>query len=130
MRFAAATNAFLLPAQLHKSFMQTAQITNITAGTIMDTRHATFGSKPAPTIGLKSTLIMKICVTPPPKLPQPAAVAFAVPTTFGANMREHQNWFVTKVAPAQPMKNLRPTRSNEGHLVLLVLQDASEHLPA
>merc|ERR1719440_916340 len=50
---------------------------------------------------------MKICVTPPPRLPQPAAVAFAVPTTFGANMSEHQNWFVTKVAPAQPMRNRR-----------------------
>ena len=83
-----------------------AQITNMMAGTIMDTRHATFGSKPEPTIGLKSTLIMKICVTPPPRLPHPAAVAFAVPTTFGANMSEHQNWLVTKVAPAQPMKNL------------------------
>src|SRR3954467_12389172 len=26
--------------------------------------------------------------TPPPRLPQPAAVAFAVPTTFGANMTD------------------------------------------
>merc|ERR1719498_1837186 len=51
--------------------------------------------------------MMKICVTPPPRLPQPAAVAFAVPTTFGANISEHQNWFVTKVAPAQPMRNRR-----------------------
>ena len=83
-----------------------AQITNITAGTTMDTRHATFGSNPAPTIRLKSSDIMKICVTPPPRLPSPAAVALAVPTTLGANMSEHQNWLVTKVAPAQPMKNL------------------------
>merc|ERR1719183_1720710 len=58
-------------------------------------------------IGITSTHMMKICVTPPPRLPQPAAVAFAVPTTFGANMSEHQNWFVTKVAPAQPMRNRR-----------------------
>merc|ERR1712227_670998 len=58
---------------------------------------------PAATKGLKSTAIMKICVTPPPKLPQPAAVAFAVPTTLGANISEHQNWFVTNVAPAQPI---------------------------
>ena len=48
---------------------------------------------------------MKICATPPPKLPQPPAVAFAVPTTLGANMSEHQNWFVTNVAPHIPMKN-------------------------
>jgi hypothetical protein len=29
-----------------------------------------------------------ICVTPPPRFPQPAAAAFAVPTTFGANITE------------------------------------------
>ena len=29
-----------------------------------------------------------ICVTPPPRLPQPAAAAFAVPTIFGANITE------------------------------------------
>merc|ERR1719230_1216243 len=58
---------------------------------------------PAATKGLKSTAIMKICVTPPPRLPQPAAVAFAVPTTFGANINEHRNWFVTNVAPAHPI---------------------------
>ena len=50
--------------------------------------------------GLNSTEIIKICVTPPPKFPQPAAVALAVPTTFGENIKEHQNWLVTKVAPA------------------------------
>merc|ERR1712093_527646 len=58
-------------------------------------------------IGFTNAQMMKICVTPPPRLPHPAAVAFAVPTTFGANMSEHQNWFVTKVAPAQPMRNRR-----------------------
>ena len=73
------------------SFMQMAQTTNMTAGTTMETRQATFGSIPEATIGLKSTDIMKIWVTPPPKLPQPAAVALAVPTTLGANISEHQN---------------------------------------
>ena len=29
-----------------------------------------------------------ICVTPPPRFPHPAAAAFAVPTTFGANITE------------------------------------------
>ena len=71
----------------------------------MDTRQAMSAAMPEFTMGLNSTEIMKICVTPPPKLPQPAAVALAVPTTLGENMSEHQNWLVTKVAPAQPMKN-------------------------
>merc|ERR1719183_2145639 len=59
-------------------------------------------------IGITKAQMMKICVTPPPRLPHPAAVAFAVPLTFGANMGEHQNFFVTKVAPAQPTRNRRP----------------------
>ena len=28
------------------------------------------------------------CVTPPPRFPQPAEAAFAVPTMFGANISE------------------------------------------
>jgi hypothetical protein len=66
----------------------------------MATRQAVFAGMPELTIGLNSTEIIKICVTPPPKFPQPAAVALAVPTTFGENIKEHQNWLVTKVAPA------------------------------
>ena len=48
-----------------KSFMEIAQRTNITAGTAMDTRQATFGASPEATIGLNRTDIMKIlgCVT-------------------------------------------------------------------
>ena len=65
----------------------------------MATRQAVFAGMPELTIGLNSTEIIKICVTPPPKFPQPAAVALAVPTTFGENIKEHQNWLVTKVAP-------------------------------
>ena len=42
------------------SFMQMAQITNMIAGTTMETRQATFGSIPEATIGLKSTDIIKI----------------------------------------------------------------------
>jgi hypothetical protein len=80
--------------------MVAAQIRKGTAGTIMATRQAVFAGMPELTIGLNSTEIIKICVTPPPKFPQPAAVALAVPTTFGENIKEHQNWLVTKVAPA------------------------------
>ena len=65
----------------------------------MATRQAVFAGMPELTIGLNSTEIIKICVTQPPKFPQPAAVALAVPTTFGENIKEHQNWLVTKVAP-------------------------------
>ena len=57
----------------------------------MDTRQAMSAAMPDSTMGLNSTEIMKICVTPPPKLPQPAAVALAVPTTLVENMSEHQN---------------------------------------
>ena len=66
----------------------------------MATRQAVFAAIPEFTIGLNSTEIIKIWVTPPPKFPQPAAVALAVPTTFAENIKEHQNWLVTKVAPA------------------------------
>ena len=44
-----------------------------------------------------------ICVTPPPRLPQPAEVALAVPTTFGANMTEVWYCVMTKEAPMTPM---------------------------
>ncbi len=40
---------------------------------------------------------------PPPLLPQPAAVALAVPTTFGANITEVWYWVITKLAPTAPM---------------------------
>ena len=39
--------------------------------------------------------------------PQPAAVALAVPTTLGENIKEHQNWFVTNVAPASEVSEER-----------------------
>ena len=61
-----------------------------TAGTIMATRQAVFAGMPELTFGLNSAEIINICVTPPPKFPQPAAVALAVPTTFGGNIKEHQ----------------------------------------
>ena len=46
-------------------------------------------------------------VAPPPRLPHPAAVAFAVPMTFGANIKEHQNWFVTNLAMPKSMIEVR-----------------------
>merc|ERR1719454_382805 len=88
-------------------FTIVATVKNKNAGTSIARRQDISSSIPYARIGLTKHQTMKICVTPPPRLPQPAAVAFAVPTTFGANMSEHQNWFVTKVAPAQPMRNRR-----------------------
>merc|ERR1712054_432344 len=87
----------------HRVFTNVATVKNKNAGTSIASRQDISSSIPDARIGITKHHMMKICVTPPPRLPQPAAVAFAVPTTFGANMSEHQNWFVTKVAPAQPI---------------------------
>merc|ERR1719199_1041862 len=89
------------------NFTTVATRKNSAAGTSIASRQDKSSLMPMDRIGSTRAHMMKICVTPPPRLPQPAAVAFAVPTTFGANMSEHQNWFVTKVAPAQPMRNRR-----------------------
>ena len=44
-----------------------------------------------------------ICVTPPPRLPQPAVVAFAVPTVLGANITEVWYCVMTNDAPIAPI---------------------------
>ena len=44
-----------------------------------------------------------IWVTPPPRLPQPAVVAFAVPTVFGANITDVWYWVITNDAPMAPI---------------------------
>jgi len=46
---------------------------------------------------------MTNCVTPPPRLPQPAAVALAIPTHLPLNMTDIQNWHATNVARPSPM---------------------------
>ena len=46
---------------------------------------------------------MTICATPPPRFPQPAAVAFAVPTQSGANMIEVWYCAITNDAPIAPI---------------------------
>ncbi|EWH02264.1 hypothetical protein Q427_09790 [Halomonas sp. BC04] len=40
---------------------------------------------------------------PPPRLPQPALVALAVPTTLGANIMVVWYWVMTKEAPMAPI---------------------------
>ena len=75
--------------------------------------------KPAKTSG------MAACVTPPPRLPQPAVVAFAVPTQFGAN-----------IVILQPgaLSSLRHWHLNEDEFVMMIegtcvmVQDAGEVL--
>ena len=54
-------------------------------GTINATRQPSERSMPNDSRAANSSG-MTACVAPPPALPQPAAVALAVPTTFGANM--------------------------------------------
>ena len=104
LHVSATSKRILVGVSWQRSFMHTAHTTNKMLGTIIATRQAVSFDMPVLTKGLRRTAIRKIWVTPPPRFPQPAAVAFAVPTMFGANMSEDQNWFVTKVAPAQPMK--------------------------
>lgn len=55
------------------------------------------------------------CVAPPPRLPHPAAMPFAVPTTLLLNMELIQNWQDTKVAKENPMKKrttMKPVTSD------------------
>ena len=55
---------------------------------------------------------MKICVTPPPRFPQPPEMPCAVPTTSGTKMIEDQYCVHTKVEPTTPMKKrmvMRPS---------------------
>ena len=52
------------------------------------------------------------CATPPPALPQPAAAAFAVPTTFGANITEEWYCVMTKLAPIAPISSLKNRKAS------------------
>ncbi|MDC0685411.1 hypothetical protein POL72_47335 [Sorangium sp. wiwo2] len=52
------------------------------------------------------------CVTPPPALPQPALVAFAVPTTLGANMTDVWYCVMTKLAPIMPISSLKNRKTS------------------
>ena len=56
------------------------------------------------------------CVTPPPRLPQPAEKALAVPTMRGAKSREVQAWHGTNAPPTTPMA-ARMTSKYVGPLV-------------
>ena len=57
----------------------------------------------APTVRMPRTIGITSCVTPPPRLPHPAVVAFAVPTTFGANMTDVWYCVMTNDAPTMPI---------------------------
>mmetsp|Transcript_24214 Transcript_24214/g.31539 ORF Transcript_24214/g.31539 Transcript_24214/m.31539 type:complete len:226 (+) Transcript_24214:1003-1680(+) len=85
-----------------------------TAGTILTVRHAMVvpsSSSPKKTLKRgKRTVPMTSWVTPPPRLPHPPTRALAVPTTSFVNIRLDQNWHITKVPPAIPMKRRRMAR--------------------
>ena len=85
------------------------------AGTRKATRQAVDSGTPK-AMNKAITPGMKICVTPPPRLPQPAEKALAVPTMRGAKSREVQAWHGTNVAPAAPM-NARKRISEVAPLV-------------
>jgi hypothetical protein len=48
---------------------------------------------------------MTACVTPPPRLPQPAVVALAVPTQLGANITDVWYWVMTNAPPIRPISS-------------------------
>ena len=63
----------------------------------------------APTVRMPSTMGITSWVTPPPRLPHPAVVAFAVPTTLGANITDVWYCVMTNDAPMTPISS-RKTR--------------------
>ena len=73
-----------------------------TPGTTIARRQPTAALTPKVTIAVSSSG-MTICVTPPPRFPQPAVVALAVPTMFGANMTEVWYCVITNEPPITPI---------------------------
>jgi hypothetical protein len=73
------------------------------SGTMYAMRHAVLKSLSTKEAQIKKTNGIVRLVTPPPRLPQPAAVALAPPTMLLANICAHQVWQATKVASEQPM---------------------------
>ena len=73
-----------------------------TPGTTIASRQPRVSPTPNIRIPASSSGIT-ICVTPPPRLPQPAVVAFAAPTTFGANITEVWYCVMTNDAPITPI---------------------------
>ena len=80
----------------------TATISMSAPGTNMASRQPSDCCTPRLTMAARISGIT-LCVTPPPALPQPPTVAFAVPTTFGGNMTEVWIWVMPKLAPMAPM---------------------------
>lgn len=73
------------------------------AGMIETVRHAVSEDIPSLKRG-KRAEPMTSWVTPPPRLPHPPTIAFAVPATSLVNMEVVQYWHMTKVDPPRPMK--------------------------
>mmetsp|Transcript_38847 Transcript_38847/g.87308 ORF Transcript_38847/g.87308 Transcript_38847/m.87308 type:complete len:231 (-) Transcript_38847:55-747(-) len=68
---------------------------------------------------------MSVCVRPPPKFPQPPAVALAVPTTALLKRMEFQNWFTTKVEPRAETKKRTAMRPVPFEIVVLMATTAA-----
>ena len=68
----------------------------------MAIRHPRYSA--APKVSMPANISgIAIWVTPPPRLPHPAVVALAVPTTFGANITEVWYCVITNDAPITPI---------------------------
>src|SRR5690606_33084222 len=75
------------------------------AGTNIAGRHLVSSESARPRLSIAAAIIgIAACVTPPPRLPQPAVVALAMPTTLGANMTLVWYCVITNDAPMTPMQ--------------------------
>ena len=71
--------------------------------TNIDSRQLTASENPSVPTNSANNSGIASCVTPPPRLPQPAVVALAVPTQFGANIRDVWYCVMTNDAPIAPI---------------------------
>mmetsp|Transcript_62035 Transcript_62035/g.102993 ORF Transcript_62035/g.102993 Transcript_62035/m.102993 type:complete len:433 (-) Transcript_62035:55-1353(-) len=85
-------------------YMVVPRIKKNTAGTCSAILQAALSVAPQ-ALMIKKIRGMKACTKPPPRLPQPPAMALAVPTTLPLNRAMVQNWHGTNVAPARPTNN-------------------------
>lgn len=83
-----------------------------TAGTMNDMRHAMWEDTWQLLVSSEKMRGMMNWVNPEPTLAQPAETPLARPTTEGENMELIQNWFATKFASENPIRNRTRTKDH------------------
>src|SRR5262245_5670982 len=86
----------------------------IRPATTIESRHPADCEKPTARKPAKTSGITA-CVTPPPRLPQPAVVALAVPTQFGANITDVWYCVITNAEPIKPISNRNTMNDSKFH---------------